>query len=282
MGGICYYICTMKDVILEAKRPQKEYWKDLYRHRELFYFFAWRDVIVRYKQAFFGIAWALIRPLLTMLLFTFIFSRLAGLPSEGIPYYLFALAGLTPWLLFANVLTETTLSLLNNPNLISRVYFPRMIIPSSQIIVQFVDFSISMVLLFALILYSGIYNGLTLLFLPLFIVQLLALCLGCALFLSSITVKWRDVRYLVPFFVQFGMYVSPVGYGSFMIPESYHWIYFLNPMAGIIEGFRWSIFGTAIPDLSLAIGESLVVTALIVMLGVLYFRKSESQFGDII
>ena len=272
----------MPSLVLEAKREPKEYWKDLYRHRELFFFFAWRDILVRYKQAFFGIAWALIRPLLTLALFTLIFGRLAGFSSEGIPYPLFALAGMTPWLLFANVLSEATLSLLNNPSLISRVYFPRMIIPASQILVQFVDFLISLALLFCLIMFMGDFNGWTLLALPVFILQLLLLCLGCAFFLAAITVKWRDVRYIVPFFVQFGLYLSPVVYGSSMIPEKWRWLYFLNPMAGLIEGFRWSIFGIGIPDLLSGVLISAMMTALILFLGIRYFKKSERQFGDIL
>lgn len=237
---------------------------------------------MRYKQAFFGVAWALIRPLLTMALFTFIFGRLANFPSDGIPYPLFALSGMVPWMLFASSLQETTPCLLNNPSLLSRVYFPRLVIPASQIIVQFVDFLIALVLLFALILWYGDIFFWNFFFLPLLIALTLALCLGCSLILSALTVQYRDIRYVIPFVVQFGMYVSPVGYGSFLIPEKWQWLYFLNPMAGIIEGFRWSIFGVNPPYLLQALSTSILMTLFINWLGLKVFRKMERRFGDII
>jgi lipopolysaccharide transport system permease protein len=270
------------ELIIEADRAQKDYLKDVVLYRELFYFFTWRDLLVRYKQAFFGIAWALFRPLLTMALFTFIFSRLANFPSDGVPYPLFALAGMIPWLLFANTLAEVPLCLLNNPHLVAKVYFPRIIIPASQIFVQFADFLIALILLFALILYMGDINFFTFVCLPLIISLLLLLCLGVSLFLSALVVKYRDVRYVIPFFVQFGMYLSPVGYGSFMIPEKWQWVYFLNPMAGIIEGFRWSLFGVTPPYLLESMLISAAVTGVILAGGYIYFRNRESQFGDMI
>ena len=272
----------MKEVVIAARRQGGEYLKDLLRHRELFYFFAWRDILVRYKQAFFGVAWALFRPLITMALFTLIFSKLAHFPSEGIPYPLFALSGMVPWMFFSNSITETTLSLLNNPTLISRIYFPRMILPASQILVQGVDFLIALGLLFIFILFWGNISFFTFVFLPLFVTLVILLSLGCGLILSALTVKYRDVRYVIPFFVQFGIYLSPVGYGSFMIPESWHWLYFLNPMAGIIEGFRWSIFGRVPPYLFEAVALSSLVTGVILLVGYHYFRRMESQFGDLI
>lgn len=273
---------AMQETVIEARRTTGAYFKDLLHYRELFYFFAWRDIVVRYKQAFFGIAWALFRPLITMALFTLIFSQLAHFPAAGIPYPLFALAGMVPWMLFANVLTETTLSLLNNPSLLSRVYFPRMILPASQILVQFVDFSIALALLFVFILFWGNISFFTFVFLPLFVTLLLLLCLGWALILSALTVKYRDIRYIVPFLVQFGIYLSPVGYGSFMIPEPWQWLYFLNPMAGIIEGFRWAIFGLNPPYLLEAVSTSCVVTLLLLWGGYTYFRAMERHFGDLI
>ena len=272
----------MHETVIEARRPRGEYVKDLLRHKELFYFFAWRDIVVRYKQAFFGIAWALFRPLITMALFTLIFSKLANFPSVGVPYPLFALSGMVPWMLFANVLTETTVSLLNNPSLLSRVYFPRMILPASQILVQLVDFLIALALLFVFILFWGNISFFTFVFLPFFVTLLLLLCLGCGLILSALTVKFRDVRYIVPFLVQFGIYLSPVGYGSFMIPVAWQWLYFLNPMAGIIEGFRWSIFGIAQPYLVESVAISCAVTALILWVGYRYFRVAERHFGDLL
>lgn len=272
----------MQEIKIEANRAQKEYWVDLYRHRELFYFFTWRDIIVRYKQAFFGIAWALIKPLITIALFTFIFGKLANFPSEGIPYSLFALSGMLPWLLFSSSLSETTTALLNNPNLIAKVYFPRMILPVSQILVQMVDFGITLMLLFGLMAYWGVYSVATLWALPFLILLLVILSIGCGLLLSAVTVKYRDVRYIVPFIVQIGLYLSPVGYGSFMIPEKWQWLYFMNPVAGIIEGFRWALFGLNPPYLLQALLTSVAVTFILLFCGYKVFRKVERSFGDII
>lgn len=269
-------------LVIEASRTQNEYFKDLIRYRELFYFFAWRDILVRYKQAFFGVTWALIRPLITMALFTFIFGKLANFPSEGVPYPLFALAGMVPWMLFANTIQEATPCLLNNPSLLSRIYFPRVVIPASLILVQLVDFAITLVLLFGLILWQGDISFWHFLCLPFFVLLSFLLCLGCSLLLSSLTVQYRDIRYVIPFFVQFGLYLSPVGYGSFMIPEKWQWLYFMNPMAGIIEGFRWSIFGVTQPYLLQAILTSIIVTFFLLAVGFRVFRKMERRFGDII
>ncbi len=271
-----------ESLVIEANRSQNEYFKDLIRYRELFYFFAWRDILVRYKQALFGVSWALIRPLITMALFTFIFGKLAAFPSDGIPYPIFALSGMVPWMLFANSIQETTPCLLANPSLLSRIYFPRVIIPSSQIIVQFVDFLIALALLFVLIIWQGEISFWHFFCLPLFIALLMILCFGCSLILSALTVQYRDIRFIVPFFVQFGMYLSPVGYGSFMIPEKWQWLYFLNPMAGIIEGFRWSLFGVSQPYLITALSYSIVITAFLTFLGIKIFRKMERRFGDLI
>ena len=217
-----------------------------------------------------------------MALFTFIFGQLAHFSSEGIAYPLFALSGMIPWLLFSNSLTETTLSLLNNPSLISRVYFPRMIIPAAQVMVQCVDFLVTLGLLFILVPFMGAFNFATLIFLPFFIVLTLILCLASGLFLSAVTVKYRDVRYIVPFLVQFGMYLSPVGYGSFLIPEKWQWLYFLNPMAGLIEGFRFALFGLQPPFLIEGVAFSVVITAALLVFSISYFRKVERTFGDII
>lgn len=269
-------------LVIEANRTQNEYFKDLIRYRELFYFFAWRDIIVRYKQAFFGVAWALIRPLITMALFTLIFGKLANFPSEGVPYPLFALAGMVPWMLFANTIQEATPCLLNNPSLLSRIYFPRVVIPASLILVQFVDFLITLILLFGMVFWIGNILFWHFFILPFFVLLAMLLCLGCSLLLSALTVQFRDIRYVIPFFVQFGLYLSPVGYGSFMIPEKWQWLYFLNPMAGIIEGFRWSIFGIYQPYLPMALGLSVTITLALLFIGFKVFRTMERRFGDII
>lgn len=267
-------------LVIEPNRVEKAYLKDLFRHRELFYFFAWRDILVRYKQAFFGVAWALLRPLLNMIAFTFIFGYVARLPSENVNYSLFVLAGMLPWQLFANAILDTSNCLVNTPQLLSKIYFPRMIVPSSQIIVHLVDFGISLLLLMTLSIWYWQINFATLFALPLFISLALLLCLGTGLWLSALTVQYRDFRFIVPFFAQFGIFVSPVGYGSFLIPDKWQYIYMLNPMVGIINGFRWSCFGIDSPYLNASIFVSTAISTLIFLTGFRYFRKMERSFAD--
>lgn len=267
---------------IEPNRVQKEYLKDLFRFRELFYFLAWRDILVRYKQAFFGVSWAIIRPILNMALFSFLFGRIANLPSDSVSYPLFVLVGMLPWQLFANTLIETSTCLLNHPQLLSKVYFPRIIIPTSQILVQLIDFGINAALLAILLLITGEYQMKTVIFLPLFTMIALFLCMGSSFWLSAVTLRFRDVRFIVPFVVQFGMFLSPVGYGSFIIPNRFKWIYFLNPVAGIIDGFRWSIFGISHPFFTYSLLCSSTISLLLFFTGFLYFRKMERSFADII
>lgn len=256
------------------------YFKELIRARELFYFFAWRDTLVRYKQAFFGIAWALIRPMLNMLVFTFLFSKLGHFPSGNVNYPLFVLAGMLPWQLFASTAIDTCSSLINNANLVSKVYFPRLIIPTSQIIVNLVDFAITAALLLLFGLWTGNLNGWTLLTLPLFTLLAVLCCTGTSLWLSAMAVQYRDVRLIVPFFVQFGMFLSPVGYGSFVISPEWQWLYFLNPMVGIIDGFRWAFFGLSYPGITFSIVYASVITMLLLVSGFMFFRKMERSFAD--
>lgn len=267
-------------IVIEANRMQKEYLKDLFRHRELFYFFAWRDIVVRYKQAIFGIAWALLRPLLNVAIFSFIFGYIARLPSDNVSYPLFILAGMLPWQLFANSLVDTCNSLVGSPQLLTKTYFPRMIVPSAQIIVHLVDFGISMLLLLGLGLWYWQINFLTLLTLPIFILLVLFLCLGTGLWISALTVKYRDFRIIVPFIAQFGMFISPVAYGSFLIPEKWQLLYAINPVVGIINGFRWALFGISTPHTTISIVISLIVSTLIFVSGFRYFRKTERTFAD--
>lgn len=270
------------DIIIDVDRVQKEYLKDLFRYRELFYFFAWRDILVRYKQTFLGVAWSIIRPIINMAVFVFIFGKVANLPSDHVNYSLFVLAGMIPWQLFSSCLVDTSNSLVNNAAMISKVYFPRIILPVTHIIVNLVDFLISMGMFFSLLLIMGAMNEWRLVFIPIFILFTLCLCLGTSLWLSALTVRYRDFRFIVPFLVQFGMFISPVGYGSFLVPENWQWVYFLNPMAGIIEGFRWCCFGTYHPSLPLALSLSLIVNSLILITGFRFFRKMERIFADII
>lgn len=233
---------TPNEIVIDHKQESKDYFKDLVHYRELFYFFAWRDILVRYKQAFFGVAWALIRPILNMVVFAMLFGKIASLPSDHVNYALFVLAGMLPWQLCSSSATDTCVSLVSNASLVSKVYFPRMIVPIAQIIVHLVDFAITTLLLLIMGLIIGGLNFATLLFFPLFLVLTLLFCVGTGLWLSAITVQYRDFKIVVPFIVQFGMFISPVGYGTFLIPERWQWLYFLNPMAGIIDGFRWTFF----------------------------------------
>lgn len=274
---------NLKDqIIIDADQIQTEYFNDIYRFRELFYFLAWRDLLVRYKQTALGIVWALIRPLLNMAVFAFVFGKIAHLPSNNVSYPLFILAAMIPWQLFANCLVDTSQSLVNNAPMISKVYFPRIILPISHILVHCVDFLISFAFLFILLAFTGYLSHWELLALPAFIFLTLILCLGTSLWLAAASVRYRDFRFVIPFIVQFGVFISPVGYSSFLIPENWRWIYFLNPIAGIIEGFRWCYFGIYNPELSLAIALSCLVNTVILITGFKFFRKMERVFADII
>lgn len=271
-------------LIIDANDVQKEYLKDLFRYRELFYFLAWRDVVVRYKQTFLGVMWAIIRPLLTMMVFTFVFGKIARLDSglDRVSYSLFVLSGLIPWTLFANSLVDTSNSLLNNAPMISKVYFPRIILPISNIIVHLVDFFISFAVLFLLLVLSGNFHPWAFLGVPFFIALTFLLCLGTGLWLAAISVKYRDFRFIVPFLIQFGVFISPVGYSSFLLPEHWQWIYFFNPMVGIIEGFRWCCFGIYHAHLFSAILISCVMNLFLLVTGFRFFRKMERICADII
>lgn len=268
------------NLIIDSSPRQRDYFKDMFRYRELFYFLAWRDILVRYKQAFFGVAWALVRPLLNMAIFAFLFGKIANLSSEDVSYPLFVLAAMLPWQLYSSSAVDTCNSLINNASLVSKVYFPRMIIPTSQIIVHLVDFGITALLLTILSAFMGALNLWTFVFFPIFSLLAVCLCLGTGLWLSALTVKYRDFRIIVPFFVQFGMFVSPVGYGTFIIPEPWKWLYFLNPMSGIIDGFRWTFFGISYAYMPLSITFSFIITFIILLTGVFYFKKIEQTFAD--
>lgn len=267
-------------LVIDAQKAQGRYLKDLYSFRDLFYFFAWRDILIRYKQAFFGIAWAVVRPLLSMLAFTLLFGKMAHLPSDNVPYSLFVLAAMLPWQLCANATMDACHSLINNSQLVTKTYFPRSIIPLSGIIVHLVDFAIATAMLIVLALFMGAMNPWTWLAIPLFTILAIALCAGVGLWLSALTVQYRDFKIIVPFFMQFGMFVSPVGYGTFVVPEKWMWLYFCNPLVGIIDGFRWAFFGVYHSYMPLSISYSVSISAVLLMTGFLYFRKMERQFAD--
>jgi lipopolysaccharide transport system permease protein len=268
--------------IIDFQCTQKEYLKDIFRYRELFYFLAWRDIVVRYKQTLLGIIWAIVRPLLTMTVFAFVFGKIAHLATEQVSYPLFILSGLLPWMLFAGSLIDTSHSLVNNTHMISKVYFPRIILPISDIVVHLVDFLISLTLLLLLLLFNGFLNQWTILGLPFFIGLTLLLCLGSGLWLSAASVYYRDFHFIIPFLVQFGIFLSPVGYSSFLLSERLQWLYFLNPMAGIIEGFRWCCLGTYHAHLGFAVMFSCIIIVGILMTGFWFFRKMEKVCADII
>lgn len=272
------------ELIIEAGRTEHQYWKDLWRYRELFYFLAWRDILVRYKQTVIGIAWALIRPFLTMVVFTVIFGNLLDLNAESkdVDYSIVVFSAILPWQFFANSLSECSSSLISNSNLISKVYFPRLIVPTSAVVVSFVDFLISGMILLGLMAWDNFVPSWRILTLPLFILIAFAASLGAGLWFASLNVQYRDFRFIVPFIVQFGIYISPVGFSSSVIPEKWRLLYSVNPMVGVIDGFRWAILGREShlywPGFVLSMG-------LVVMLfvsGIWYFRKVERTFADVI
>lgn len=269
-------------ITVGSTENQKEYLKDLFRYRELFYFLAWRDIVVRYKQTILGVLWAVVRPLLTMAVFVLVFGKIAQLTPAGENYPLFVLAGVLPWTLFSNSLLETSNSLINNAHLISKIYFPRIILPMSNIMVHGADFLISLIVFFVLLLLTGNLFHWSIFLVPFFLLLVFLFCLGTSLWLAAITVRYRDFRFIVPFLVQFGVFISPVGYSSFLLNETFQWFYFLNPMAGIIEGFRWCCLESYHPLLFPAISISCVVNGLILITGFQFFRKMESIFADII
>lgn len=274
---------TEQILIIEPGRTEKNYWTDLWRYRELFLILAWRDISVRYKQTIIGILWAIIRPFLTMIVFTVIFGRLAKLPSDGnAPYALMVFSAMLPWTLFSNALTESSNSLISNANLIGKVYFPRLIIPTATLVTAFIDFLISFVILIGMMAYYQFAPGWTILLLPGFILLALIASLGPGLWITALNVKYRDFRYIIPFVVQFGLYVSPVGFSSKVVPEQWRMFYSLNPMVGVIDGFRWCILGGNSPIYLPGFLLSLVIITFFLWLGVTHFRKMEKTFADLI
>lgn len=269
------------DLVIEAGRAERQYWRDLWRYRELFYFLAWRDILVRYKQTVIGVAWAVIRPLLTMLVLTFIFGKLAKMPSGGVPYPILVFCGMLPWQFFATAFSESGNSLVSNAGMISKVYFPRLVVPVSSVITSFVDFLISSVLMTLMMLYYGYVPGVSIVMLPVFVLLAFATAFGSGLWVSALMVRYRDFRYIVPFIVQFGLYVSPVGFSSNVVPEEWRWLYSINPMVGVIDGFRWAILGEQnIYWPGFWISVSGVI--LIIISGIWYFRRTERTFADVI
>ena len=270
-------------LVLEAGRAEQHYWRDLWNYRELFAILAWRDVAVRYKQTAIGVAWAVLRPFITMLVFTVAFGRVAKLPSAGgAPYPVMVFAGLLPWFLFSTILSESANSLVANSNLVGKVYFPRIIIPSAVVLVALVDFAINLVMMAGLMIWLGFVPSWHVVFLPLFVVFAIVASLGPSFLMTALNVKYRDFRYIIPFVVQFGVFISPVGFSSAAVPEAWRFWYDLNPLVGVIGGFRWCLLGSSIafnlPEFAYSVG----VTLLFLWLGVWYFRATERSFADVI
>jgi lipopolysaccharide transport system permease protein len=255
----------------------------LWRYRELFYFLAWRDILVRYKQTAVGMAWALLRPFLTMVVFTVVFGNFAKLAvNSNVPYPIMVFAGLLPWQFFSNALSECSNSLITNANLLSKVYFPRLVVPASAVVVSFVDFMISGIILLGLMAWYSFVPTWRILTLPLFIAIAFAAATGVGLWLATLNVKYRDFRYIVPFIVQFGLYISPVGYSSAVVSEKWRLLYSLNPMVGVIDGFRWAILGSESQIYWPGFGLSLAIVFLTLVTGIWYFRQMERTFADVI
>lgn len=274
---------TEKVLVLEPGRYELNYWRDLWRYRELFRVLAWRDLAVRYKQTVIGAAWAVIRPLLTMLVFTIIFGRIAKLPSAGnAPYSLMVFAGMLPWTFFATGLSEASNSLVSNANLISKVYFPRLIVPTATLVVAFVDFLITFSILLLLMAWYRYIPNWRMLVLPGFTVLAFLASLGPALWITALNVKYRDFRYVIPFIVQFGLYISPVGFSSTVVPENWRLLYSLNPMVGVIDGFRWCILRGQSPIYPPGLLASVVVAGFFLWFGIRKFRGMEKSFADLI
>jgi len=271
-------------LVIESGRSEKNYWRDLWRYRELFYVLSWRDIKVRYKQTVIGVLWSIVRPLLTMIIFTLVFGKLANMQRDAgtAPYAIMVFAALLPWQFFSNALSEASNSLISNTNLISKVYFPRLIIPTASVITSLIDFLISFGLLCLLFLYYRFVPSWEIIFMPFFLLLAFVCSMGIGLWLTALNVKYRDFRYIIPFIVQFGLYVSPVGFSSSRIPDEYRLLYYINPMVGVIEGFRWCILGENNSFPSQSILFSLVISIFFLWLGIRKFRKMEKSFADII
>jgi lipopolysaccharide transport system permease protein len=270
-------------IVIEPGRRERHYWLDLWRYRELFRVLAWRDLSVRYKQTVIGVAWALIRPFMTMVVFTIVFGRIAQLPTDGTaPYALMVFAGILPWAFFSNGLSEASFSVISSANLISKVYFPRLIVPTATVVVALVDFLVSFCMLLLLMIWYQFMPDWRILVLPAFVLLAFCASIGPALWITALNVKYRDFRYIVPFIVQFGLYVSPVGFSSSVVPEQWRLLYSLNPIVGVIDGFRWCILGGQselyTPGLAISIG----MTAFFLWFGIRQFRKMEKSFADLV
>jgi lipopolysaccharide transport system permease protein len=270
------------EIIIEPGRSIRHYWLDLWRYRELFYFLAWRDLAVRYKQTVIGIAWSVIQPVFTMIVFTVVFGRLANLPSNGAPYPVLVFAALVPWQFFSNALAHSSTSLIDNAQMISKVYFPRLALPGAAIIVAVADFGIAFCVLLVLMFVTGVAPTVRLIAVPVLLVLAGLAALGAGIWISALNVRYRDFRYVVPFMVQLGLYVSPVGFSSSIVPAQWQLLYSFNPMVGVIDGFRWAILPGGPPVFLPGIAISIVLVTLLLASGLWYFRRTERTMADVI
>ena len=268
------------ELIIQSGRTELNYWRDLWSYRELFYFLAWRDILVKYKQTAIGIAWALLRPLVTMIVFTIVFGKLAKLPSEGAPYAILVCAAILPRQFFASAFSEAGNSLVGNAGMLSKIYFPRLIIPTSAVITSFIDFLVAGIIMIALMVWYQHWPTIRILALPIFIFLAFLAAMGCGIWVATLNVKYRDFGYTIPFLLQLGLYFSPVGFSSELIPDKWRFIYSLNPLVSVIDGFRWAIVGG---DARLYIPGFITSTLMVILIlvtGILYFRRAERTFVD--
>jgi len=272
----------MNEIIIEPNKGIKLFWKELWSYRELFFFLVWKDILVRYKQTVIGIAWSVIRPLLTMIVLTIIFGKLAKLPSGNIPYPILVFAAMLPWQFFSNTLSTSSNSLISNQNMVSKIYFPRIILPTTAMVVSLIDFLISFLILVAMMIWYNFYPGWKIMALPLLMILATLTSLGAGYWISAMNVKYRDFRIVIPFIIQFGLYISPVGFSSNVVPEKWRLLYSLNPMVGVIDGFRWAISGNDVSLYLPGLVISICLSLLLFVYGAMFFYKTERNFADII
>lgn len=272
----------MAELVIEADKIERQYWRDLWNYRELFLFFSWRDLLVRYKQTVVGVSWSLIRPLLTVVVLSVVFGKLGKMPAGGLPYPLLVFCGMLPWQFFSSALADSGNSLVTYANMISKVYFPRLVITVSSVMTSFIDFAISAVFLVLLMGWYRYPPTLNILFLPFFVLLVVGASLGIGVWIAALMVEYRDFRFIIPFMVQFGLYISPVGFQSSLVPERYRLVYSLNPMVGVIDGFRWCILGSKSPLYWPGVLIAAVEAIVLVISGIWYFRRTEQTFADVI
>ncbi len=271
-----------RELVIDADSGAGQYWRDLWDYRELFGILAWRDILVRYKQTVLGVAWAVIQPLFAMLALTLVFGRIAKLPADGVPYHVLVFCGLLPWQLFSQALSGASNSLVAQGNIITKVYFPRLIVPTSSAVTSVIDFLVALVLLAGIMMWEGVAPTWRITALPLFLVMTFAAAMGLGLWFAALTLKYRDFRFLVPFVLQIGLYVSPVGFSGTIVPEKWRLLYSLNPMVPIIEGFRWSLLPGDRPLNWTSVGIGAAIVGLFMVIGTRYFLATERDFADVV